>query len=101
MDLFENPDVPRLNNWLARFVAEVRRQDGNPYPPKTIHQILAALQRKMLDEHPDFPKFLDGKHSGYRDFIRTCDSVYRELHSQGIGTDVQYTPFMSNDEDTL
>ena len=102
MDLFENPDIPRLNNWLARFIAEVRRQDGNPYPPKTIHQILAALQWKMLDEHPDFPKFLDSKQWVYHDFIRTCDSVYHELHSQGVGTDVRHTPtFTSDDKDTL
>ena len=102
MDLFENPDVLRLNNWLAQFVAKVRRQDGNPYLPKMIHQILAALQRKMLDEYPDVPKFLDGKHSEYCDFIRTCDSVYCELHSQGIGTNVCHTPtYTSNDEDTL
>ena len=35
MDLFDKPDVSRLNYWLSRFVTEVRRQDGDPYPPKT------------------------------------------------------------------
>ena len=35
MDQFDKPDVSRLNYWLSRFVTEVRRQDGDPYPPKT------------------------------------------------------------------
>jgi uncharacterized NAD(P)/FAD-binding protein YdhS len=36
-DLLDNPDPKKLNYWLLHFVAEVRRQDGQPYPPKTIH----------------------------------------------------------------
>ena len=38
-DLLENPKVAELNHWISRFIAEVRRQDGNSYPPRTIHQI--------------------------------------------------------------
>ena len=35
-DLVEKPDVGKLNYWLCRFVTEVRKKDGQPYPPKTI-----------------------------------------------------------------
>ena len=45
-DLFENPTT---GYWLPRFINEVRRTDGEPYPPRTINQILAGLQRYMLD----------------------------------------------------
>ena len=31
MDLLENPVISDLNFWISRFVAEVRRQDGNFY----------------------------------------------------------------------
>ena len=34
-DLLDNPDTQNLNCWLSRFVAEMRRQDGRLYPPKT------------------------------------------------------------------
>ena len=44
-DLFEVPD---LNYWLPRFIAEVRNSKGEPYPPKTIQNILAGLQRVSL-----------------------------------------------------
>ena len=43
-DLFENPDVAKLNFWLPRLVSNVHKQDKEPYPPKSIHQILAGLQ---------------------------------------------------------
>ena len=31
-DLFDKPDPGKLNYWLLRFVSEVRRQNGKPYP---------------------------------------------------------------------
>ena len=64
-DLLQKPDVQKLNYWLCRFVTEVRKKDGQPYPPKTIQQILAALQRKMLDINPDAVKFLDSSQSAF------------------------------------
>ena len=91
-NLLDDPDSKKLNFWLSRFVTEVRKQDGQSYPPRTIHQILSALQRKMIEKHPDARKFLDRKETIFSDFHRVCDSVYRELHSQGVGTDVRCTP---------
>ena len=38
-----NPE--KLKFWLCRFVTEVRKKDGTPYPPWSIHLILAGLQR--------------------------------------------------------
>ena len=43
-ELLNNPDVAILNFWLPRFVSEIRRQDGKPYPPRSTHQLLAGLQ---------------------------------------------------------
>ena len=56
----------------------MRRQDGQPYPPNKIHQILSGLQRA------------------------TCDSVFRDLHSKGVGTLVRHTAtFTAEEEDSL
>ena len=57
--LLEKPIVDELNKWIPRFVNEVRRQDGEYYPPRTIHQLLAGLQRHMLDMNYSVPKFLE------------------------------------------
>ena len=42
-DLFEVGDADNLNFWVPQFINEVRRADGDPYPPRTIHQLLAGL----------------------------------------------------------
>ena len=97
--LIDSPDVESLNFWMPRFVAEVRRQDGKPYPPKTIHQILAGLQRYMLDKNPLFPQFLDQKNPIFIDIHRACDSVYRSLHQQGVGTAVRHASVISQAEE--
>ena len=48
-----------LNLWLARFVVEARRADGDPYPPTTIVNLLSKLYRfaKNCDRH--CPNFMD------------------------------------------
>ena len=36
-----------MNYQLTHFMHEVRRQDGKPYPPSTMQQIVAGLQRSV------------------------------------------------------
>ena len=56
----------------------------------------------MLEDNPDAPKFMDRHDVRFRDLLHTCDSVYRELHSEGEGAHVKHTPFFSvEDEATL
>ena len=35
-----------LNDWLSRFVLEVRRKDGKFYPPNTLHQLCCGVLRR-------------------------------------------------------
>ena len=42
LDIFKNCKAATLNKWLARFVTEARKEDGSPYPPKTIQALLTA-----------------------------------------------------------
>ena len=98
-DLLEHPDVEKLNYWLSRFVAEVRNKKGEPYPPRTIHQILAGLQRYMLDKNPNAPKFLNKGEASFRDIRGTCDTVYRDLRSKGIGAEVRHAATISPEEE--
>ena len=44
-------DNREINYWLARFVHEVRKQDGKPYPPSTMQQIVAGLQYSVCEYH--------------------------------------------------
>ena len=89
-DLIDNPDPAKLNHWLCKFATEVQKRDGTPYPPQSIHLILAALQRKMLETTPDALKFFGHDNLCFLDLQRTCDYTYRQLRKEGIGVDVRH-----------
>ena len=65
--VFDNPDVMKVNFWLPMFISEFRKLDRKPYPPKSIHQLLAGLQRYMLERNLMVPKFLDSKDAHFCD----------------------------------
>ena len=44
-------DNREMNYRLTRFMHEVRRQDGKPYPPSIMQQIVAGLQRSVREYH--------------------------------------------------
>ena len=46
-DLLDKPDVAKLNFWLCRFVIEVRKQNGEPFPPKSIHHVPECIIQKV------------------------------------------------------
>ena len=98
-DLLQNPIVDKLNKWLSMFINEVRWQDGGHYPPRSIHQLLAGLQRHMLEENFTAPKFLDRSISEIQPIHDACDTVYHKLHSSGIGTTVHHTAIITEEEE--
>ena len=55
--------------WIPRFVTEVRNKKGEPYPPRSIHLLLAGLQRYMFDKNLGSPKFLNRSESAFRDIL--------------------------------
>ena len=97
--LFEVGDPDNLDFWVPRFINEVGRADGDPYPPRTIHQLLAGLQRSMLDHNNCLTKFLDRTNPVFRPIHGACDSVYHSLHCAGIGTSVCHTAIISEEEE--
>ena len=99
MDLLENPVISDLDFWISRFVADLRHQDRNFYPARTIHQILTGLQRHMLLQNPDAPKILDCKDPRFIDIHRACNNIYRSLRQKGIGTDVKHTSIITKEEE--
>ena len=81
---------------------EVRNKKGEKYPPRTIYQLLCGIQRVILETSLDFPKICDERSTQYRDLHRTCDTVFRKLHSDGVGTSVRHAePILPEEEDKL
>ena len=41
--------LEEMDEYLSHFVFETRQQDGNPYPPKTLYQLMCGLQRFLRE----------------------------------------------------
>ena len=71
---------------LARFVAEARKEDGSPYPPKTIQALLTRLLRyARASTGKEPPNFLQKDDLRFKSLHNAIANVYRDLLGQGIG----------------
>ena len=94
-----------LGFWLSRFVLEVRNAKGKPYPPTSLHNLLCGIQRhfntRADGEHRNV-KIFNKDNRNFHKFYESCDSVMRNLTSEGYGQDVkQADPITAEDEEAL
>ncbi|XP_062517096.1 zinc finger MYM-type protein 2-like [Corticium candelabrum] len=76
-----------MNYWLARFMHEVRRQDGKLYPPFTMQQIVAGLQCSKDD-------------SQFSLLRSALDARMKELTRQNVGTLKKHAQVVTADMET-
>ena len=89
----------RLNKWLSRYVAETRREDGTPYPPKTIQSLLSGLLRYMRSNCiGEVPNFLQKNDLLFWDLHNAIDNTYRALNSKGIGVTTKSAQILSQED---
>ena len=75
-----------INKLMARFVQEVKRKDGKDYPPSSLNNIVAAIQRHLRENGRPEVNFYD-KHSAAFDLLRkSLDARMKALTRIGVGT---------------
>ena len=94
-DMLTCNDPVLLSRHLSRFAVEVRKGNGDYYPPATIHQLLCGLLRHMREVSKACPNFLDKKDSRFKQFHCTLDAHFHKLHSDGIITCQHFKPVTS------
>lgn len=100
-DLEKITNETEMNNLMTRFVLEVRRKDGNTYPPRSLYQLCVGLLRH-LRENGNPLNFLDEKNICFQGFRQALSAKMSELTSQGIGiVKRQAEPLSENDEKCL
>jgi len=69
-----------LDYWMSRFILEIGRADGKPYPPKTLQQIASAIQRHLRVEcnRPEIMLFRK-EYPCFHSFRLALDSRMKEL----------------------
>jgi len=70
-----------LKFWLVKFVAEVRRSDGKPYPPNRLYQICCGLGRALRVADRSEIDILNSP--GFAMFHDTLDSCMKKLKATG------------------
>lgn len=94
-------DSNLLNKWLSVFVAEMRKQHGEPYSPKSLYLLLSSILRHMRSLNPACPNFLNTEDHQFSRFHHTLDNVLRKLWSDGVGVPKQVEVFTKEDEESL
>ena len=85
---------------VLSFVVEARKQDGKPYPAKTLYYLLAGILRYMRDLDPKAPNFLDQNDSDFKKLHGTMDTHFRALQ-QGVGAQVNHAKLLTLEEENL
>ena len=82
-DLNSDVSEERLNFWLIRFIMEINRKDGSPYPAYTIKLLCAAIQRHLRTacNRPEISLFESPKFAAFK---RIMDSKMKRHNKQGI-----------------
>ena len=62
-----------LNHTLSKYVLETRKTSGEPYPPKTLHQLMCGLLRHMQSINPRCPNFLNKKDTDFQSLHGAMD----------------------------
>ena len=72
----------QLDYWISKFILEVRRVDGQTYPPNSLYSICCGLMRFIREVRPEINFFKDPQFAGLQ---TTLDSEMKRLRSQGVG----------------
>ena len=87
---------------LPRFVMEAHHQDETPYPPATLMQLVAGIQRHFRENgQPSLAVFGD-KDSHFAQTRSALDARMKKLMKEGVGTETMQTqPLTLEQEEKL
>ena len=73
-------------------MSETRKSDGTEYTPRSLYLLLAGLQRHLRKLYPDKEVNLFSEDPAFKPLRNTCDSIFKRLHSKGIGAETKAVP---------
>ena len=85
-----------LSHWLTRFVLEVRKKNGDLYPPNTLHHIVAGLQRHLRWSGRPIDLFKDQQ---FYDFQSALDAELKRIAGKGIGAKKRQAEVITEEEE--
>ena len=89
----------KLDHWLSFFVIEVRRQDKQPYPPNSLFNLVAGIQRFIREERHCNDLDFFSKNSKVPRMRKALDCRMKELTAEGIGVNVKRADAVTLDDE--
>ncbi|KAK6167946.1 hypothetical protein SNE40_021867 [Patella caerulea] len=89
-----NNDI--LNYWLGKFIVEVRKENGEEYPPKTLLSLVMGLQSFLRLENKTDINFLDGYE--FQPIRQVLDAEMKRITRKGIGSTTKKAAAFSDEE---
>ena len=83
---------------LSRFAVEVRKVNGEHYPPM-VYQLVSGLLRYMREANPNCPNYLNKQDTRFQPLQHTLDAHFHKLHSEGIGIQVKHTEIVTKEDE--
>ena len=96
--------LEEMDEYLSQFVFDTRRQDGNPYPPKTPYRLMCGLQRflrEMGGQNRARSHFFDEKQPVIDRSRKALDARMKQLTMQGVGTAARSSEPLTAEQEIL
>ena len=94
--------VGDVNDLLGKFVIEVRKKDGDKYPPNTLYLLVCGLLREMRSIGINNMNFLNDSDDRFLRFRKILDAQMKSLTADGYGVNVkQADPITEEQEEIL
>ena len=99
LDDLSTISVQNLNFALCHFITEVKKLDGEDFPPKTLYEIIVCIQFYLETEGFALKLISD---PGFQEVKFTLDNTMKECTERGLGNNVQKAEVLEiSDEDIL
>ena len=101
----EEGTKPQLDYFLPRFVNEARRQDGAPYPPRSLYQMMCSIQRHLRAVRKDCAAVclvdISRPDQDFQKTVTALDAKMKTLTSLGRGVASKQAAVISMEDEVM
>ena len=98
-DVLLGENHEQLCHWLCVCVNELRKENGEPYTPRSLAMFIAGLQRYVSEQKDVAIRLCNPDNPVFKPLHRTLENRYRELHAEGVGTSRKRAEVVTSDEE--
>ena len=91
-------DVEELKADMCDFIVEIRKENGEQYPPNSMYDLVSGLSLYLEREHGFTNKLVSG---AFREIRNTLDNVMKERTAEGVVGRPEREPILDEHEAIL